>query len=303
MFTPSYHAKRFLVRIRNAMRWWPWATSVAVHLILLGALSAMVFISFETKKDRREIIPEARLGQVKPNLPLYQGQRRKKLLMPDSLLKKQVEKQIAPTADVAPLTEKELQLLDATRTKTTAPQLPTMHELATAAPKTKFFNAYGNAYSVIYVVDISPSMSEFLDPLKRELKLCLRQLKPMQKFHVIFFASGKPIEGPAKRLIWASDANKRKYRKFIDAVETDIRTDPRWAVKRALELNPDLIYLLTDGVFDEKLAKQIIEWSSARKIKINTVAYVNESGAIRLRNIAERTGGIYRFVSEGNLKW
>jgi len=82
-----------------------------------------------------------------------------------------------------------------------------------------------------------------------------------------------------------------------------VKTDPSQAIKRALDLNPDLIYLLTDGVFDRRLVDQIIEWSKARKIKLNTIAYVNEQGASALRQIAEETGGVYRFVSEGHLQW
>lgn len=303
MANDTHQTKRGPVTFRYLTAYWPWGISIMVHLAVLAALSAVVFISFESRQARREIIPEARLGRITPHLPLFSPRLPDTDPMPEELLRKDLAKQIAPDLSQTPPRQGSLDVVAFSHSQDDDPHAADLGHVAAAAPKTRFFNAYGNAYSVVYVVDVSPSMLPFFKPLKRELKRCLGDLKPMQKFHVIFFSSGDPIEGPAKGLTWASDRNKRRYYAFIDAVDTDIKTDPRWAVKRALELNPDLIYLLTDGVFDRKLAGKIVQWSKARKIKINTIAYVNEQGAALLRHIAENTGGVYRLVSEGQLLW
>jgi len=299
----SYQTKRYLVRLRRILNYWPWFASVAVHAAVLAALSAIVFVSFEGRDRQAQIIPEARLGRVVGHLPLFNPPDRNDTVVVEKLLQNELAKHIAQPGDQTSFHGEMLDVIAMRQGGPREPQIADLGRFSAVAPKARFFNVYGNAYRVIYVVDISPSMIPYFTPLKRELKRCLGDLKPMQKFHVIFFSSGEPIEGPAGKLTWASDRNKRRYYEFIDGVDTGVKTDPRWAVKRALELKPDLVYLLTDGVFDRALAGQIIEWSKARKTKINTIAYVNEQGAALLRKVAEQTHGIYRFVSEGQLQW
>jgi uncharacterized protein with von Willebrand factor type A (vWA) domain len=145
-------------------------------------------------------------------------------------------------------------------------------------------------------------MTDSIEPLKRELKRSVNDLQPMQKFHIIFFSSGKPLEGPANAMTWATDRNKARYYDYIDTIKAEGQTDPQWAFQRALQMEPDLIYLLTDGIFQETIADKIIEWAKLHKIKINTIAYVWESGGSLLRRIAEQTGGVYRYVSEEQLQ-
>lgn len=302
MLNYSYQAKRYLVALRRGLRWWPWLVSIGVHAVVLVVLSAVVFISFSQRDDRPEIVPEARLGKIDPRLPLFYRDRNPQPLMPDSLLNRQLEQQFTDKAASDALHDDTLDLIAIRRAAGSDEQLRNVGSVATA-PKTRLFNAHGNAYSVVYVVDRSASMFETIEPLKRELKRSLAELKPMQKFHVIFFSAGRPIEGAARRLTWASDRHKRQAFEFIDGIVAEGKTDPQWAVKRALELDPDLVYLLTDGVFDEAIADQIIAWGQARKVKINTIAYVWERGGVLLRRIAERTGGVYRFVSEEQLEW
>jgi hypothetical protein len=299
----DYRIRRLRVRMRRLLHYWPWLASAAIHLAALIVLSAIVFISFEAKTDRPEIIPDARLGSVTGQaMPLVATPQQVVTDLSESLMNKQLEQQFKPNVPNSTSAD-HLDIIAAPAMRTSDDSVVSVQASAASAPKTRFFGATGNAYSVVYVVDISPSMLVVLKPLKTELKRCLDDLKPMQKFHVLFFSSGAPVEGPAKGLTWASDRNKRHYAEFIDKVDTDVKTDPSQAIKRALDLNPDLIYLLTDGVFDRRLVDQIIEWSKARKIKLNTIAYVNEQGASALRQIAEETGGVYRFVSEGHLQW
>lgn len=299
----DYKFRRLRVRVRRWLQYWPWLVSAAIHLVALIILSAIVFISIESKSNRPEIIPDARLGSATGQaMPLMATPQQAAPDLSESLMNKQLEQQFAPSV-AGDAKVNTLDVIAAPAMRAPQASVVNVQSAASAAPKTRFFGATGNAYSVIYVVDISPSMISVLKPLKTELKRCLDDLRPMQKFHVLFFSSGAPVEGPANGLTWASDRNKRAYADFIDKVDTDVKTDPSQAVKRALDLNPDLIYLLTDGVFDRRLVDQIIDWSKARKIKLNTIAYVNEQGASAMRRIAEETGGVYRFVSEGHLQW
>lgn len=327
MKKPSYQTKRQLVKLRRLARWWPWLASAAIHVGILALLSALVLVSYNTKAERPEIIPEARLGRVSPGMPLFQRIRQETDLPQETNFEKNLRRQLAPDDNAAlaqrrptggmkdklPFTPIGIAsasstgngLLAGTTLKGSGPVgLPggDLAKLQPAAPVTKFFASGGNAYNIVYLVDRSASMTDSIEPLKRELKRSIGELQPMQKFHIIFFSSGKPVEGPAGDLTWATDQNKQRYFEFLGTIQAQGQTDPQWALQRALQLNPDLVYLLTDGVFPEKMANQMIEWAKLHKVKINTIAYLLESGGSLLRKIAEQTGGIYKFVSEEQLQ-
>lgn len=306
----NYRTKRFLVRLRRMARLWPWVISIGFHLGLLGVLSAVVLVSYQVKPEQPEIVPEARLGKVENQLPLFRKVERAPERVGEVTLAKNLREELTPRERVSVIRSQETQaefqdLLAGHMGK--ASELKTMPggdltRLVPAAPVTKFFASGGNAYTIVYLVDRSGSMIDTIEPLKREMKRSIGELEPMQKFHVIFFSSGEPVEGPAKELVWATDRNKTINFDFIDTVQARGQTDPRWGFQRSLGLKPDLIYLLTDGVFASDIADKMIEWAKLHKVKINTIAYVMESGGSVLRRIAEETGGVYRFVSEEQLQ-
>jgi hypothetical protein len=322
----SFQTKRRLVKLRRLGRWWPWLASGAVHIVILGVLSIVVFVSYNTKAQRPEIVPEARLGKVYPGLPLFQKIKQDIDLPQETNFEKNLRRQLSPqdptlaaarrpaggSKEKLPFSPIGIRspgtgdgILSGTRLSGSSPVgLPgsDLAKLQPSAPETKFFASGGNAYNIVYLVDRSASMTDSIEPLKRELKRSIGELQPMQKFHVIFFSAGKPEEGPAGDLTWATDRNKERYYQFLGSIQAQGQTDPQWALQRALQLNPDLIYLLTDGIFPEKMAEKMIEWAKLHKVKINTIAYVLESGGSLLRKIAEQTGGIYKFVSEEQLQ-
>jgi hypothetical protein len=281
--------------------------SIGFHLVLLGGLSAVVLVSYNSQAEKPDIVPEARLGKIEPQLPLFQKMKQTLELPRETSLAKNLQDQLAPKEEPrviqSHLADPE-KLFDQVRKDSQTAPLPggDLARLQPAAPMTRFFSSTGNAYNIVYLVDRSASMIDSIEPLKRELTRSVSLLQPMQKFHIIFFSAGKPVEGPAGGLVWATDRNKQQNYTFIDAIAAQGRTDPQWALQRALQLHPDLIYLLTDGVFSRDIADKIIEWAKLHKVKINTIAYVMESGGSLLRKIAEETGGVYRFVSEEQLQ-
>jgi uncharacterized protein with von Willebrand factor type A (vWA) domain len=284
--------------------------SIGFHLGLLGVLSVVVLVSYRSEPQRPEIIPEARLGKVENQLPLFRKIQESPERVQDANLAKDLRDDLTPAERMSVVrssqaaTDAEEMLTSKAIRSQEVKAMPgsDLARLQPAAPMTKFFASGGNAYTIVYLVDRSGSMIDTIDPLKREIKRSIGELEPMQKFHIIFFSSGEPVEGPAKDLIWATDRNKKLYFDFVDTVQARGRTDPRWAMQRALQLKPDLVYLLTDGVFAGDVADKLIEWAKLHKVKINTIAYVMESGAGVLRRIAEETGGVYRFVSEEQLQ-
>lgn len=116
----------------------------------------------------------------------------------------------------------------------------------------------GNAYYVIYVIDHSGSVVGSFDEIRIQLKDSICRLVARQQFHVVFFSHDKYEEIQPKRLVYATEDNKRKALKALDGIQaTGFGSSPIPALEvafRAFRNTPDkrgkLCYILTDGEFD-----------------------------------------------------
>lgn len=157
------------------------------------------------------------------------------------------------------------------------------------------------ARRIVYVVDRSGSMQGIMNGVTAELQNSISKLRRSQKFHVIFFNEGPPLENRPRRLVSAIKAHKRDAFKFFNSIEPIGGTDPGPAMKRAFAVDPDLIYFLTDGNFEDKLLTTLRKLNRNGSVRIFTIAYVNPEGAARLERIAREHNGEYRFVSEDEI--
>ncbi|MCP4590472.1 MAG: VWA domain-containing protein [bacterium] len=168
----------------------------------------------------------------------------------------------------------------------------------------QFFGLGGSARGarrVVYVVDRSGSMLNTFDAVRAELLRSVERLRRSMRFHVIFFSAGPPLENPAKKLVHASRQEKRRLAEFLAAVQPKGGTDPIPAMRKAFAVNPDVIYLLTDGKFEPPLLDALRKWNKRKKVRIFTIAYVDPTGAELLKRIAAEHNGEYRYVSEYEL--
>ncbi|HXE56255.1 MAG TPA: hypothetical protein VN541_24725, partial [Tepidisphaeraceae bacterium] len=85
-------------------------------------------------------------------------------------------------------------------------------------------------------------------------------------------------------------------------------TNPLPGLELAFHQHPDLIYLLTDGDFPDNKAvlDRIHQLDKDHRVKINTIAFVgdndNDTDFMKLlKQIAQETGGVYRYVKESDL--
>ena len=154
---------------------------------------------------------------------------------------------------------------------------------------------------IVYVVDRSGSMTDSLDFVKYELKRSLQDLGETSQFHIIFYASGPAVEMPARRLMPATDRNRAAAMEFIDSVIAVGGTDPMQALERAFAVQPDVIYLLTDGEFDKAIIDAVKRLNVGRKTRVSTIGFLYQPDNEVLRAIAAQNGGQYRFVSEADL--
>lgn len=169
----------------------------------------------------------------------------------------------------------------------------------------EFFGAGGAVQGVrhvVYVVDRSGSMIDTFERVKVELRRSIGALRRSQKFHVLFFNNGDPLENPPQRLVPAIASFKEQFSQFLDTVITTGGTKPERALKRALALQPDILYLLSDGInFDPELMSKLNDWNRERKTRIFTIAYLDHEGRQILETIAREHGGEYKFVSDDDL--
>jgi hypothetical protein len=165
----------------------------------------------------------------------------------------------------------------------------------------EFFGVAAAGAKIVYVVDRSGSMTDSIDFVKYALKRSIGELPDDKSFHVIFYSSGPPVEMPTRGLVSATERNKQQAFEFIDGIPVRGQTDPSDALKRAFELKPDAIYLLTDGEFDRQISDLVKRVNAGGKVKVYTIGFLYRIGEEVLKQIAADNGGQYKFVSEKDL--
>lgn len=188
---------------------------------------------------------------------------------------------------------------------------------------TEYFGtvAYGNRF--VYILDKSGSMNEGgSDPsssdnrfarARYELLRSVDQLAPYQQFYVILFSDNSrrmfDDESPAPMTIPATRQNKQRLREWLEAASPGGGTDPREALFLALSIAPDAVFLLSDGDFDEASGKknrlfagepeaeELVERFNHDRTPIHTFAYENPNCKQRMENLAQLSGGDYKYIA------
>ena len=183
----------------------------------------------------------------------------------------------------------------------------------------KFFGmrAVGNKF--VYVLDHSGSMAyestdvkdyrvSRFDVARLELINSVESLRPHQEFYVVLFSAGMEqmfnknalVPTPVK----ATPENKARLKEWLWQDQAVGGTDPRSSLKMAFKMNPDAIFMLSDGEFrDEKrdgnplaidiTRKQIEEESP---IRINSIALEDDASKANMEELSTVSGGQFKFV-------
>ncbi|MEM7474264.1 MAG: hypothetical protein AAF483_04670 [Planctomycetota bacterium] len=174
-------------------------------------------------------------------------------------------------------------------------------DMADGLKAASFFGAKSKGRKFVFVVDNSNSMTNGrLETALSELMATVDGFGPKESFYIIFFsdtAYGMFHPRPAKGLIPATPRNKERLRTWLYSVQMCLKTKGEEAVRMAVSLNPDVIYILGDGAFTDNTQK-ILTAPHNRIIPINTLGMeVNDKGASQLKSIAAANNGTYRLVS------
>ncbi|HTI50793.1 MAG TPA: VWA domain-containing protein [Planctomycetaceae bacterium] len=164
-----------------------------------------------------------------------------------------------------------------------------------------FFGTQGKGQSFVYIVDMSGSMAG--DRFRRaieELMRSINKLRPEQSFFVYFFNDRTyPLfdPRPPRGLVPATPGNKTRALRWIRQRQPSSTTNPDLALQQALELKPDVIFLLTDGELDDPAeVRKMIRQKNKSKVTIHTIAFENEEGGATLEAIAGENNGTFRFI-------
>lgn len=168
----------------------------------------------------------------------------------------------------------------------------------------------GGYSDVVFVIDRSGSMMETFETLKANMLRSIARMGPTQRFDMIMFASGQPLESGPRHVVWADPSEKSHAARFLKDLICAGQTDPLPAIRRAFEVLAErdqgrtkAILLLTDGAFPDnaKVEQLVTQLNANRKVHVYTYIYGANPPDARteqtMRRIARDNRGLYKYVS------
>jgi len=173
-----------------------------------------------------------------------------------------------------------------------------------AGATASFFGTEVEGKRILYMLDNSGGMKKGkFETLVAELMKSVESLKPRQQFYVIFYSDTVyPLFYPrsANNFVRATKENQEFLRDWLETVELCLGNSIDEAIEAAYVIEPDTVFLLTDGKLFTTDAKEYILLDGAgRSFPINTFGMgvkENSSPAAELKLVAEANRGTYRAV-------
>ena len=165
-----------------------------------------------------------------------------------------------------------------------------------------FFGTKIEGKRILYLLDNSGGMKDGkLETLIKELLLSVASLQPRQEFYVIFYSDTiYPLffPQPATDFVRANKENHESLRNWLDKVELRTGNKIDEALNAAVAIQPDTVFLLTDGeLFTTEAKKQLLLDGGSRNFSISTFGMgikEKSKAATQLRLVAEANRGTYR---------
>ena len=172
-------------------------------------------------------------------------------------------------------------------------------------PSSSFAGVAGSANKIVYVLDATGSMMSSFDALRAQVHIAIQNLQTSQSFGIVFINEHNP-PALAPTLLPATLENKRKALEYVDAMAPRGGTEPLPGLEKAFALQPDLIYLFVDpSCFPDKKAilDLVVKQNLNHVTKLNIIAFEggDPDNQKFLKELALRSGGLYRFLSEKDL--
>lgn len=178
----------------------------------------------------------------------------------------------------------------------------------TGRSQAEFFGIQASGNNFVFVVDSSSSMrGTKWSRCCRELILSIKRLSPEQSYYIFFFDQEIHLmfnQRPDEiALIPATPRNSTRLQRWMGSFDLGPSTMPMRAVRYALSMKPDAVFLLSDGEFQDdtvafmRVANLIREGDRVfPETVVHTICFRSPAGAGTLKMIADEHGGTFRFV-------
>ena len=161
--------------------------------------------------------------------------------------------------------------------------------------KSQFCGVDGGGSHFVYLVDSSGSMRDGFQSARTELLASIDQLKPDQRFYVVFFDEDPDYmrisdsNADESGSVMATPENKQRLRKWAMTVEMNRGKAPYDILPFALTLRPDVIFLLSDGEFPVKI-EEILQVQNRQENLFGESGPISIVHTIRYHGIEGETG-------------
>lgn len=213
---------------------------------------------------------------------------------------------------------------------------------ADGAGMVSFFGSRTKAQKVVFVVDASASMKAKglggktkFELMKEELIKSITALPPTVEFQIVFFTGpswfvgedidtknwhelmvkgkkrnfwhykdGESDQLPQAKYIKASASQVRKVSKQIQETKMVYGTDWREPLKMAMNLEPDVIYFMTDGAVGTHpdkppVVEDVLKFNKSKSgAKINSICLMQLKAFDMLKELADKSKGEFTLVLE-----
>ena len=186
------------------------------------------------------------------------------------------------------------------------------HRESLPEPNQAVIDDLARANSVVFIVDASASLFETMPRVLHFLRKSIDQLKPTQKFKVVFFQQNMLIEVPSTGRLMPADDKTRHHVHAKLAQKGFIHPrgvgNPINAFNEAMLRRPDLIYLMSDAITSnrigevnhEQLLLRIEQMTQDRPVRISTVQFYAQDALDSMKVLAEKFGGAYTYITESS---
>lgn len=187
-------------------------------------------------------------------------------------------------------------------------------------PVADFFGAEAVGNRFVFIIDNSYSMDarnmERYQRAKDELIRSISNLKDFQSYCIFLFSWHTRSMAYTRTPVWIKAENQhiKKLEYWLNDTQLDSGTDPRLALSLANAMNPDAIFLLSDGQFNHPTTPlpdtgwllpdgtrshmNVLDGINKlmSSIPIHTISFENPFTRVSMEQIAEASGGSYRYI-------
>ncbi len=291
--------------------------SAVLHAVVLLLLAGWT-LSSHKPKDQVSITASATAASSEESMETFTLDASEPEVEPTEPTESETEYELSPIGEIA-VSEFSADIAPAPPSPSAASMMSSAASSSAAAAmslnafseaKIQFCGVEGGGNHFVYLVDSSGSMGDSFDSARKELLNSIDFLKPDQRFYVIFFdadpdfmrLADSSVDEP--RSVEATPENKLALKRWAMQIGQDRGKNPYEVLEFALTLRPDVIFLLSDGEFPQRIEDLLQEKNRIENLFgdngpmciVHTIAYYSKEGEVRMRRIAEKNGGQYRYV-------